>query len=184
MQLETYKLSWFLQRGAFPLYPTQNGLIFMPLTFELPLSPQLQEVDVVLYKATDEIISIELKSRTNFSNRMVYTSMQDLQRWLFRSIKLYVSQSGMNWVIGKKWTCQCQYLCLASHESPSFISLVELFCDYANMNLVKLWSSPKSNARLVDEPNKNTVIICKSIYSSDSLKCIQNAWKPHLFFEL
>ena len=103
MQLETYKLSWFLQKGAFPLYPTQNGLIFMPLTFELPLSPQLQEVDVVLHKAIDEIISIELKSRTNFSNRIVYTSsMQDLQRWLFRSIKLYVSRSGMNWVIGEK----------------------------------------------------------------------------------
>ena len=103
MQLETYKLSWFLQKGAFPLYPTQNGLIFMPLTFELPLSPQLQEVDVVLHKAIDEIISIELKSRTNFSNRIVYTSsMQDLQRWLFRSIKLYVSRSGMNCVIGEK----------------------------------------------------------------------------------
>ena len=58
MQLETYKLSWFLQRGAFPLYPTQNGLIFMPLTFELPLSPQLQEVDVVLHKSIDEIISL------------------------------------------------------------------------------------------------------------------------------
>ena len=89
MQLETYKLSWSLQRGAFPLYPTQNGLIFMPLTFELPLSPQLQEVDIVLHKATDEILSIELKSRANFSNRIVYNSgMQDLQRWLFRSIKL------------------------------------------------------------------------------------------------
>ncbi|KAK4551758.1 hypothetical protein RGQ29_032277 [Quercus rubra] len=69
------------KRGAFPLYPTQNGLIFMPLTFELPLSPQLQEIDIVLHKATDEIKSIELKSRTNFSNRIVYTSgMQDLQR--------------------------------------------------------------------------------------------------------
>ena len=70
-----------MQRGAFPLYRTQNGLIFMPLTFELPLSPQLQEIDIVLHKATDEIKSIELKSRTNFSNRIVYTSgMQDLQR--------------------------------------------------------------------------------------------------------
>ena len=49
MQYETYKLSWFLQRGAFPLFPTQNGLIFMPLTFELPLSPKLQEVDIVLH---------------------------------------------------------------------------------------------------------------------------------------
>ncbi|XP_050256217.1 inositol 1,3,4-trisphosphate 5/6-kinase 4-like isoform X2 [Quercus robur] len=73
----------FAKRGAFPLYPTQNGLIFMPLTFELPLSPQLQEFDIVLHKATDEIISIELKSCTNFSHRIVYTSgMQDLQRYL------------------------------------------------------------------------------------------------------
>ena len=31
MQYETYKLSWFLQRGAFPLFPTQNGLIFMSI---------------------------------------------------------------------------------------------------------------------------------------------------------
>ena len=105
MQYETYKLSWFLQRGAVPLFPTQNGLIFMPLTFELPLSPQLQEVDIVLHKATDEIISIEyeLKSRTNFSNRIVYTrGMQDLRRWLFRSIKPYVSWFGLNLVIREK----------------------------------------------------------------------------------
>jgi hypothetical protein len=81
MQFETYELSWFLQRGAFPLYPTKNGLIFTPLTFELPLSPQLQEVDIVLHKATDEIISVDLSSHTNFSNRIVYTSgMQELRR--------------------------------------------------------------------------------------------------------
>ena len=81
MQLENYKLSWFLQRGAFPLYPTQNGLIFIPLAFELPFSPQLQEVDIIPHKATDEIISIELESNTNFSNRIVCTcGMRDLQR--------------------------------------------------------------------------------------------------------
>ncbi|GMY33031.1 inositol 1,3,4-trisphosphate 5/6-kinase 4-like isoform X2 [Fagus crenata] len=73
----------FAKRGAFPLYPTKNGLIFTPLTFELPLSPQLQEVDIVLHKATDEIISVDLSSRTNFSNRIVYTSgMQELRRYL------------------------------------------------------------------------------------------------------
>ena len=183
MQLENYKLSWFLQRGAFPLYPTQNGLIFMPLTFELPLSPQLQEVDIVLHKATDEIISIELESNTNFSNRIVCTcGMRDLQRWLFRSIKLYVSRSGMNWVIKEKMNVPMPvfvFLCLASREALSFIFFVELFCDYANMNLVKLWSWPKWNVRLVNEPNKNTVIICKSIYSFDSSKCMEtslNLW--------
>lgn len=63
------------------MYPTQNGLMFFPLSFELPLSPQLQEVDIVLHKATDEIVSIELSSSTNFSNGIAYTrGMQELQR--------------------------------------------------------------------------------------------------------
>ncbi|URD77641.1 Inositol 1, 3, 4-trisphosphate 5/6-kinase [Musa troglodytarum] len=44
------------KRGALPMYPTQNGLIFVPLTFEIPLVSQLQDVDAVLHKATDEII--------------------------------------------------------------------------------------------------------------------------------
>ena len=68
----------------------------------------------------------------------------------------------MNWVIKEKMNMPMpvfMFLCLASHEALSFIFLVELFCDYANMNLVKLWSWPKSNVCLVNEPNKNTVII-------------------------
>lgn len=73
----------FAKRGAFPLYPTQNGLMFLPLTFELPLSPQLQEVDIVLHKATDEIVSIDLSSSTNLSRRVTYTDgMQELQRYM------------------------------------------------------------------------------------------------------
>lgn len=73
----------FAKRGAFPLYPTQNGLMFLPLTFELPLAPQLQEVDIVLHKATDEIVSIELSSSINFSERVAYTrGMQELQRYM------------------------------------------------------------------------------------------------------
>ncbi|KAG2722355.1 hypothetical protein I3760_02G124600 [Carya illinoinensis] len=73
----------FAKRGAFPMYPTQNGLMFFPLTLEMPLSPQLQEVDIVLHKATDEIISIDLSSSTTFSNRISYTrGMQELQRYM------------------------------------------------------------------------------------------------------
>ena len=136
-----------MQRGAFPLYPTQNGLIFMPLTFELPLSPQLQEVDIVLHKATDEIISIELKSRTNFSNKIVFTSgMQDLQRWLFRSIKPYVSWSGLNLIIREKmnmpmliiiysltWSSYhlffwWNFLWLCQHESCQALVLAKVKC--------------------------------------------------------
>ncbi|KAJ4723907.1 putative Inositol-tetrakisphosphate 1-kinase [Melia azedarach] len=73
----------FAKRGAFPMCPTPNGLIFMPLTFEIPLSSQLQKGDVVLHKATDEIISIELGSATESSNRITYTlGMQELQRFM------------------------------------------------------------------------------------------------------
>ena len=48
-----------MQRGAFPTDPTQNGLIFVSITFEFPISCQLQEIDIVLHKATDEIVSFE-----------------------------------------------------------------------------------------------------------------------------
>uniref|UniRef100_A0A5B7C3D0 Putative inositol-tetrakisphosphate 1-kinase 4 n=1 Tax=Davidia involucrata TaxID=16924 RepID=A0A5B7C3D0_DAVIN len=73
----------FAKRGAFPLYPTQNGLIFLPLTFELPMSSQLQEVDIVLHKATDEIISIEMSKSSEFSNKITYTrGMQELERFI------------------------------------------------------------------------------------------------------
>lgn len=61
--------------------PTQSGLIFLPLTFELSISSQLQEIDAILHKATDEIISIELSNSSGSSNRITYTSdMQLLKR--------------------------------------------------------------------------------------------------------
>lgn len=63
------------------MFPTENELMFMPLTFELPLSPQLQEVDVLLHKATDEIISIDLTGSLQSSNKITYSwGMQELQR--------------------------------------------------------------------------------------------------------
>ncbi|KAL2333245.1 hypothetical protein Fmac_014458 [Flemingia macrophylla] len=66
----------FAKRGAFPLCPTQNGLMFVPLTSKLPLSSQLKDVDIVLHKATDEILSIE-------DNKLTFTqNMQALQRYL------------------------------------------------------------------------------------------------------
>ncbi|VVA22356.1 PREDICTED: inositol-tetrakisphosphate [Prunus dulcis] len=79
------------KRGAFPMYPTQDGLMFVPLTFELPLSPQLQEVDVVLHKATDEIISIDLNSSLQSSNTITYSrGMQELQRYMEHHLDLCV----------------------------------------------------------------------------------------------
>ncbi|XWS65333.1 hypothetical protein CRYUN_Cryun05aG0103800 [Craigia yunnanensis] len=73
----------FTKRGAFPMCPTPNGLIFLPLTFELPISTQLEEVDVILHKATDEIVSIELNSSSEPYYRIAYTTgMQELQRYI------------------------------------------------------------------------------------------------------
>ncbi|OMO80670.1 Inositol-tetrakisphosphate 1-kinase [Corchorus capsularis] len=73
----------FAKRGAFPLCPTPNGLIFFPLTFELPISTQLEEADAILHKATDEIVSIELNSSSEPSYRITYTTgMQELQRYI------------------------------------------------------------------------------------------------------
>lgn len=73
----------FAKRGAFPLYPTRDGLMFLPLTFELPLSPQLQQVDILLHKATDEIISINMTDSTEFANRITFTrGMQELKRYM------------------------------------------------------------------------------------------------------
>lgn len=71
----------FAKRGALPMCPTPNGLMFLPLTFELPISKQLEEVDVILHKATDEIVSIELNSSSESSYWIGYTKgMQELQR--------------------------------------------------------------------------------------------------------
>ncbi|XP_028767230.1 inositol 1,3,4-trisphosphate 5/6-kinase 4 [Neltuma alba] len=65
----------FAKRGALPLCATQNGLMFMPLVSDLPLSSQLKEVDIVLHKATDEILSIK-DENINFTQ-----SMRELQKY-------------------------------------------------------------------------------------------------------
>ncbi|GMH18269.1 hypothetical protein Nepgr_020110 [Nepenthes gracilis] len=73
----------FAKRGAFPIYSEQEGLMFLPLTYELPMPLQLQELDVVLHKATDEIISIELSDFSAASPKISYTGgMQELKRSL------------------------------------------------------------------------------------------------------
>ncbi|ESW35397.1 hypothetical protein PHAVU_001G232000 [Phaseolus vulgaris] len=66
----------FAKRGAFPLCPTQHGLMFVPLTSNMSLSSQLKDVDIVLHKATDEILSIEDDKLTFKQN------MQALQKYL------------------------------------------------------------------------------------------------------
>ncbi|KAL0382644.1 UNVERIFIED_CONTAM: Inositol 1,3,4-trisphosphate 5/6-kinase [Sesamum calycinum] len=73
----------FAKRGAFPLRPTQNGLIFLPLNYELPISSQLQLVDAVLHKATDEILAVDMASPSESSDRVTFTrNLQELQRYV------------------------------------------------------------------------------------------------------
>ncbi|CAA0829557.1 Inositol 1-3-4-trisphosphate 5/6-kinase 4 [Striga hermonthica] len=71
----------FAKRGAFPLRPTQNGLMFLPLQYELPLSRQLKLVDAVLHKATDEILAVDMCSPSELSEKVAFTSnLQELQK--------------------------------------------------------------------------------------------------------
>lgn len=73
----------FAKRGAFPMNPSPNGLMFLPLTFELPLQSQLQLVDIVLHKATDEIISVDLSGSSESLNKITFSAgMQELQRYM------------------------------------------------------------------------------------------------------
>lgn len=71
----------FAKRGALPLSPTPNGLIFFPLNHELSIASQLQQVDVVLHKATDEIFSLKMGNSAEIGNEVIFTEgMQKLQR--------------------------------------------------------------------------------------------------------
>lgn len=65
--------------------PTPNGLIFVPLSYELSVESQLRQVDGVLHKATDEIVAVEMSVS---DNKIVYSNnMQELQRYL-RALKM------------------------------------------------------------------------------------------------
>lgn len=81
MLIDAYVCLLDLQRGAFPLCPTENGLIFLPLNYELPIPAQLQQVDILLHKATDEIVDVKMSSGSEFVYTIEYTKgMQELQR--------------------------------------------------------------------------------------------------------
>jgi len=73
----------FARRGAFPIYPSKNGLIFVPLSFELPLSSQLQEVDMVLHKITDEIVKIDPNCSIDFPKGISFSAgMSEIIRFV------------------------------------------------------------------------------------------------------
>uniref|UniRef100_A0A803KTX7 inositol-1,3,4-trisphosphate 5/6-kinase n=1 Tax=Chenopodium quinoa TaxID=63459 RepID=A0A803KTX7_CHEQI len=71
----------FAKRGAFPLYSIQHDLMFLPLSYDLSIPLQLQEIDVILHKATDEILSVELN--LSLAPKITYTNgMEELRRTL------------------------------------------------------------------------------------------------------
>lgn len=71
----------FSKRGAFPLYSVQDELMFLPLSYELSIPLQLQEIDVILHKATDDILSVELNSI--LAPKITYTDgVEELRRIL------------------------------------------------------------------------------------------------------
>uniref|UniRef100_A0A2P2N5P5 Uncharacterized protein n=1 Tax=Rhizophora mucronata TaxID=61149 RepID=A0A2P2N5P5_RHIMU len=45
------------------------GLMFLPVTFDLPLPSQLQHVDIVPHKATDGIVSVQFSGSSASGNR-------------------------------------------------------------------------------------------------------------------
>eukprot|EP01018_Ginkgo_biloba_P039140 Gb_39872 [translate_table: standard] len=82
-----YVMKWtrekeFIKRGAFPIFPTQNGLSFTSINLDMPLLPQLQAVDVILHKATDEILCIEKGQLSSISKAIRFSEgIQQLQRY-------------------------------------------------------------------------------------------------------
>ncbi|TVU08897.1 hypothetical protein EJB05_42324 [Eragrostis curvula] len=72
-----------LVRGALPIYSTKNGLIFVPLSSELPISWQLQEVDMVLHKVTDEIVKIDPNCSVEFPKGIAFSAgMSEIIRFV------------------------------------------------------------------------------------------------------
>ncbi|RLN33749.1 inositol-tetrakisphosphate 1-kinase 6 isoform X1 [Panicum miliaceum] len=71
------------RRGAFPIYPSKDGLIFVPLSFDLPLSSQLQEVDMVLHKITDEVVKIDPNCSIDFPKGISFSAgMSEIIRFV------------------------------------------------------------------------------------------------------
>ena len=73
----------FSQRRALPTVPTSNDLTFFALQTEKSLESQLAVVDIVLHKATDEIVSVALIQTSTPADRIQYSDgIQKLQRYL------------------------------------------------------------------------------------------------------
>jgi hypothetical protein len=80
----------FLKRGALPFVPLQQtitanhaSLSFIPIQLDRPVEPQLAAVDLILHKATDEIVSIAQDPTATVAERITFSEgVQKLQRYL------------------------------------------------------------------------------------------------------
>lgn len=71
--------SCFWQRRALPSVPTSNNLVFIPLQTDRSMDAQLAVVDIVLHKATDEIVNVVITNP--LGDRIQYSdSIKTLQR--------------------------------------------------------------------------------------------------------
>jgi hypothetical protein len=78
------------QRRALPAVPTSNDLTFVPLQTDRSMEAQLAVVDIVLHKATDEIVSVDISRQTSDpADRIQYSdSIQRLQRCLTQNSQI------------------------------------------------------------------------------------------------
>ena len=69
------------QRRALPAVPTSNDLAFVPLQTDRSMEAQLAVVDIVLHKATDEIVGVAMIQTSDPADRIQYSDgIQRLQR--------------------------------------------------------------------------------------------------------
>lgn len=77
-----------------PSVPTSNDLVFVPLRTDRPMETQLDAVDIILHKATDEIVSVTTIQTPNPAERIQYSdSIKTLQRYQFEDFQIVLSLS-------------------------------------------------------------------------------------------
>lgn len=58
--------------------------MFLPVSYDLSIPSQLEQVDAVLHKATDEIVAVDMSSSLEISERVTFTkNLQELQRYFY-----------------------------------------------------------------------------------------------------
>lgn len=105
-------VSCIFQRRSLPAVPTSNDLAFVPLQTDRSMEAQLAVVDIVLHKATDEIVNVDTSLQTSDpADRIQYSdSIQRLQRCklLWYSVGLNIACSLRLRRKLHKFFCQCQ----------------------------------------------------------------------------